>query len=213
MGYNKNNITTLLNEKATGANIILSLTSLLANANSGDLLFFQFSGHGSYELDKNGDETDTNSDQDIVGADLNFVSDDTLKSIINANLKPGVTLFALFDSCFSGSILDLRYKYMDSMMGNNIYSENLNESETAGNVIMISGCDDMQTSTDAIINKKYEGAMTWAFLKTLNDASNKITWRQLILNMRNTLTDNRFLIQTPQISSGNIMEIDTQVFI
>ena len=211
MGYNEKNIKTILDESASAKNILDSLTNLLTSSVSGDLLIFQYSGHGSYEIDKNVDEFNTNCDQDIVGADLTTISDDILKSTIVKNLKPNVTLIALFDSCYSGSVLDLRYQYMDSL-NNDKYIENMNELETSGNVIMISGCTDMQTSSDAYINNIDQGAMTWSFLKSLNDAANNITWRQLIVNMRKNLKDKNFS-QIPQISSGNIMELDSKVFI
>jgi hypothetical protein len=210
LGYKSNNIKMVLDEHATAKNILDSLTQLLTNSVTGDLLIFQYSGHGSYELDKNLDECTTNCDQDIVGVDLKLISDDILKSTIVKYLKPNVTMIALFDSCFSGSVLDLRYHYMDTL-NNDSYIENMNEAETAGNIIMISGCTDMQTSEDAVINKLDQGAMTWSFLKALNDASNKITWRQMIINMRTLLKTSGFT-QTPQISSGRIMELDTQVF-
>jgi hypothetical protein len=58
----------------------------------------------------------------------------------------------------------------------------------------------------------FQGAMTWAFLKSLNDASNKITWRQLIINMRNNLKEKGYS-QIPQISSGSIIELDSPVVI
>jgi hypothetical protein len=211
LGYNNNNIKTVLDEEATAKNILDSLTNLLTNSASGDLLLFQYSGHGSYERDNNSDELNTNSDQDIVGVDLKFISDDILKNTIINNLKPNVTLFAMFDSCYSGSVLDLRYQYMDTL-NNGSYVENMKELETRGNVVMISGCTDTQTSADAIINNIDQGAMTWSFLKSLNDASNNITWRQLITNMRNNLKTAKFN-QLPQISSGNIMELDAKIFI
>jgi hypothetical protein len=49
--------------------------------------------------DENGDEF-TGTDQCIVPIDLNIIVDDEIKSIIQDNLKEGVTLFALFDSCY-----------------------------------------------------------------------------------------------------------------
>jgi hypothetical protein len=211
LGYNDNNIKTILDASANANNILDSLTNLLTTSVSGDLLIFHYSGHGSYEIDKNLDEFNTNCDQDIVGVDLKKISDDILKSTIVKNLKPNVTLIALFDCCYSGSVLDLRYQYMDTLNNNN-YVENMNELETSGSVIMISGCTDTQTSADAMINDMRQGAMTWSFLKSLNDASNNITWRQLIVNMRNSLKSKKFS-QIPQISSGNIMELDSKVFI
>jgi hypothetical protein len=211
LGYKSNNINTILDENATGKNILEALTKILTESTAGDLLFFQYSGHGSYELDNNTDEFNTNCDQDIVSCDLQFISDDTLKNVIKKYLKQGVTLIAIFDSCFSGSVLDLRYQYIDSL-NKNAYIENINESETNGNVIMISGCNDMQKSEDAFINNLNQGAMTWAFLKELDESCNKITWRKLVTNMRETLKKNGFS-QTPQISSGNIMELDSQILI
>jgi hypothetical protein len=212
LGYIDNNIKTILDKDATSINILDSLTNLLTNSVSGDLLFFQYSGHGSYYVDNNSDEYNTNCDQEIVGTDLKFISDDVLKNIIVKNLKPNVTLFAIFDSCYSGSALDLRYQYMDTL-NNNSYIENMNELETSGNVIMISGCTDMQTSEEYKINNVIQGAMTWSFLKSLSDAVlNNVTWRKLIVNMRNNLKKIK-MSQIPQISSGNIMELDNKIFI
>lgn len=82
-----------------------------------------YSGHGSYILDKNNDEN-TPYDQLIVSCDFNVILDDELKSIIQSNLKNDVTLFCMFDSCFSGSVLDLRYQYMDSLNYDN-FTENV----------------------------------------------------------------------------------------
>jgi hypothetical protein len=205
------NIKTLLDENATYEKILDSLTTMLTDSISSDLIFFHYSGHGGYEIDNSLDEKNTNCDQNIVDVDLKPISDDVLKSIIAKHLKPNVTLVVLVDSCFSGSVLDLRYQYMDTLNNDN-YVENMNHSETRGNVIMISGCTDMQKSEDVMINNMFQGAMTWAFLKVLNNSSNKITWRQLIINMRNNLKEKGYS-QIPQISSGSIMELDSPFFI
>jgi hypothetical protein len=190
-------------------NILNSFRNLLDNSQPGDLLFLSYSGHGSYDKDKNGDET-TGFDQLIVPLDLNLIYDDELKSIIQSKLKPNVTLFAMFDSCFSGSVLDLRYQYMDSLNYDN-FSENSKQLETKGDVFMISGCTDYQTSTDAFINNKANGAMTWSLLESLKQKPN-CSWRELIKNMRDLLKTSEFE-QIPQFSSGTFENIDTQVFI
>jgi Caspase domain len=212
LGYKDDNIKTILDQSATAKNILDSLTYLLTSSVSGDLLIFQYSGHGdNYAIDKNGDELNTTRDEEIFCADGLSILDDTLKDIIMKNLKPDVTLFALFDCCFSGSVLDLRYQYMDTLH-NDKYIENMNTSETPGNVIMISCCTDMQESGEVDQNDTNQGAMTWSFLESLNDAENNITWRQLIVNMRKKLMEIEEE-QKPQISSGKIMELDAKVFI
>ena len=190
-------------------NILYEFKNLLSNSQAGDVLLFFYSGHGSYILDKNNNEK-TGNDQVIVPCDLNEILDDELKNIIQTNLKKDVTLIALFDCCYSGSILDLKYQYMDSLDKNN-FTENINESETIGNVIMISGCSDVETSNDANINNTNQGAMTWAFLQAFKSQKN-ITWRQLLISMRDLLKKSNFR-QTPQLTSGTFFNIDTPVFI
>ncbi len=143
-----------------------------------------------------------------------MITDDELKNIINLNLKNGVTLIALFDSCFSGSILDLKYQYLNSLNGNN-FTINDKVNATNGNVILISGCNDKQTSADAYIgNNKYNGALTYCFysiLKQYSDQNKQLTWRNLILEMRLMLSTNGF-DQIPEISSGQIINLDVNIF-
>jgi len=196
-------------KKPTRNNILSEFKNLLSNSQSGDVLLLFYSGHGSYILDKNNNEA-TGKDQLIVPCDLNGILDDELKSIIQTNLKKDVTLIALFDCCHSGSILDLKYQYMDSLEKNTL-TENVDESETVGNVIMISGCSDVQTSSDAKINNKNQGAMTWAFLEAFKSEKN-ITWRNLLIKMRNLLKQSNFS-QLPQLTSGLFFDIDSPVFI
>ena len=202
-------ITDLTTKKATKANILEGFKNLLMNCQAGDLLFFLYSGHGSYAIDRNGDEK-TGYDQLIVPCDFNMILDDELKTIIQQNLKPNVTLFGMFDSCFSGSVLDLRYQYMDSLNYDK-FTENIKQLETNGDVFMISGCSDYQTSADAFINNKASGAMTWSLLEALKEKPN-CNWRELVKSMRDLLKKSQYE-QIPQFSSGTFENIDASVFI
>ena len=204
-----NTITDLTTKKPTRDNILSEFRNLLINSQAGDLLFFLYSGHGSYALDRNGDESD-GYDELIVTSDLKGITDDELKTIIQQNLKQDVTLFAMFDSCFSGTMLDLRYQYMDSLNYDK-YTENDKQAVTVGNVFMISGCTDEQTSADAVFNNKANGAMTWSLLESLKQKPND-SWRELVKNMRDILKTSEF-DQIPQFSSGSFVNIDTPVFI
>jgi hypothetical protein len=209
-GFNNITVMTdLTSKKATRDNILNEFKNLLVNSQEGDLLFLLYSGHGSYDIDRNGDEN-TGYDQLIVPCDFNTILDDELKSIIQKNLKPNVTLFAMFDSCFSGSVLDLRYQYMDSLNYDK-FTENVKELETKGDVFMISGCNDYQTSADAFINNKANGAMTWSLLEALKEKPN-CNWRELVKSMRDLLKKSQY-DQIPQFSSGTFENIDASVFI
>lgn len=194
-------------KKPTKYNILSEFENMLINSNSGDILFLFYSGHGSYAIDIDSNEK-TGYDQMIVPIDLKPIVDDELKNIINKYLKKDVLLIALFDSCFSGSVLDLQYEWMDSL-DSNVLTENIKENETNGNVIMISGCSDIQTSADAIINNLNQGAMTWSFLQSFKE---NITWRQLLINMRELLKNSGYS-QIPQLASGSFFDIDSKVFI
>ena len=209
-GFNNINvITDLTTKKATRINILEGFKNLLMNCQAGDLLFFVYSGHGSYAIDRNGDEKD-GRDELIVSCDLQGVLDDELKTLIQTYLKADVTLFALFDSCFSGSVLDLKYQFMDSLNYEN-FTENSKQLETLGNVFMISGCTDNQTSADAVFEGKANGAMTWSLLESLKQKPN-VNWRELVVNMRDLLKTSEFT-QIPQFSCGTFENIDATVFI
>ena len=209
-GFNNVDVMTDITDiKPTKTNILSALNNLLINSQEGDLLFLLYSGHGNYTLDINKDEL-TGYDQMIVPSDLNVILDDELKKILQTNLKKNVTLFAMFDSCFSGSVLDLKYQYLDSLNYDN-YTENNKQLETLGNVFMISGSSDYQTSTDSVFNNKPNGAMTWSLLECLKQNPN-FTWRELVKNMRQTLISSGYS-QTPQFSTGKFENIDSKVFI
>jgi hypothetical protein len=200
-------ITDDTNIKPTASNIYNQIKQLLQNSVSGDLLFISYSGHGSYIMDTNGDEKD-GRDETLVGLDLIGVKDDSLKSLIDTHLKSGVTLIMLFDSCFSGTILDLKYQYRDTLNNSNLTINN-KSSETAGNIIVISSSQDNQTSVDAYINNKSQGAATWGFLKALNDDL-KPTWENLIHNMRTVINGGGYS-QVTQLSSGRAIDIKTPI--
>jgi hypothetical protein len=182
-------ITDLTDVKPTKANILAELKSLVVNSKAGDMLVFYFSGHGSYTYDRNNDEVD-GKDEMIISSDLQGVLDDELKSILQNNLPREVTIFGLFDSCHSGSMFDLKFNYLDSM---------------------ISGCMDAQTSSEAEIDSKPQGALTWSFIDCINKTPN-CSWRELLKSMRDLLKTNNFS-QIPQLSTDSIYDIDSKLFI
>lgn len=209
-GFNDFNILNdLTSVKPTKSNILNELKNLIINAKSGDVLFFYYSGHGSYTYDRNNDETD-GRDEMLVSSDFQAVLDDELKAIIQTNLSSEITIIGLFDSCHSGTILDLKYNYLDS---NNYdkYTENKQVSECQGNVIMISGCMDSQTSAEALIENKSQGALTWSFIDCINKTPN-CSWRELLKSMRNLLKTSGFE-QIPQLSTDSFYDVDSKLFI
>lgn len=186
--------------KPTALNIMNQLGSLIIKAyhKKAKEIWVHYSGHGTYRIDKSGDESD-GKDEVIVPIDYDksgLISDDLLHNYLEY-LPEETNVFCLFDCCHSGSILDLKHIYL----GNDQYhSENPN-SKIKGNIIMISGCKDDQTSADALIKSNWSGAMTSAFLESLKNTNYQITYYYLLESMRKYLISNKYL-QIPQLSSS-----------
>ena len=205
------NILTLTDDtllKPTRNNILEKYKELLINSEKGDILYFTYSGHGSYTFDRNGDELDS-KDELLVSIDNRGITDDELKEIAEQYLKEEVTLFVLFDCCHSGTLLDLKYRYLTTGDYNEVIINDKN-SETKGNIFFISGSSDSQTSADAYINKKFQGAMTWSFLNSVNSKSD-LTWKELLLKMRELLKNN--YTQVPQFSTNKSIDINSKIIV
>jgi hypothetical protein len=193
----------------TKINILTQLALLLSSAKLGDVLFFHYSGHGAQIKDVNGDEVDL-KDEVIIPSDYfttkNVIVDDEIKDVIQKNLKSGVKLFILMDCCHSGTIFDLKYNFNDD------WSSNVNSSstDTMGEVILISGCKDPESTYDTRITPDYQGSTTYAFLECLKPT---ITWKQLITDMRQKLIGIGLSIQVPQISTGRTFDVNSKLII
>lgn len=97
----------------TRANIIDAMHWLVSNAQPNDSLIFHYSGHGSTVKDQDGDE-ESGFDETICPVDFEsagMIVDDEMNQILVQSLPPGCRLTAFFDSCHSGSALDLPYVY------------------------------------------------------------------------------------------------------
>ena len=109
-------IAMLSNKRATKRAILDGLKGLIAKSGAGDTLVFHYSGHGSQVRDTEGDELADGLDEIICPWDFDwdgtFIKDDDFAAIF-ADLKKGVALEVILDSCHSGTgtremILDRR---------------------------------------------------------------------------------------------------------
>ncbi len=96
----------VVNERATKANIMHRLRTLIDQSEAGDGLVFFFSGHGSQIRDRNGDELTDSLDEIICPYDMDwdrgtYILDDDLDALFD-RLREDVLLEAFFDCCFWG---------------------------------------------------------------------------------------------------------------
>lgn len=194
-GYQENNIELLTDNtaiKPTRQNIINAIQTLVAKVKETNAkeVWFSYSGHGSYIYSRFSEEETDSQDEALVPLDYathGLIRDDTLYDILVKKLPVDCHLFCIIDACHSGTALDLPYIYRtDTGVKQQRDVENL------ANIIKLSGCRDIQTSMDAFINGKYQGALTFAFLKCMDDLDYNFTPKHLVQRCKHYLITNNY---------------------
>jgi hypothetical protein len=182
--YEEENIVVLSEEKTeedtdesmamklpTAANIVTGIHWLVQDAEPDDSLFFHYSGHGGSLEDKDGDEAD-GMDECICPldyTDAGVILDDQLHAYMVKSLPAGCRLTAIFDSCHSGSVLDLPYMYSSEGKIKDPHNE-----VDANKHLMESGFAYMNGDQEAAMRAMIEGfkkAMTMKLANELTKAT------------------------------------------
>lgn len=177
-------------------------------------IFFHYSGHGSWIVDTNGDEKDRR-DETLCPIDFEqngMITDDEIRTLLVSRVKSTTRLVAIIDACHSETSFDLRYVYKleTSLFGKIKYVLHTNSyKETTGNVVIISGCKDTQTSADAYIIDRYQGVLTHSFL-TLIDQSK--TFKTMIKDLNKYIKEKNLSTQIPCLSFGISSSLDGIIF-
>ncbi|KAF6757227.1 caspase domain-containing protein [Ephemerocybe angulata] len=162
--------------RPTSANIIAAMQWLVRDARPNDALFFHYSGH---------DEGD-GYDETIYPVDFEqngHIVDDTMHDIMVKPLPEGCRLTAIFDSCHSGSALDLPYIYstegkikepnLAAEAGQGLLSavylaaggqkkaDKISKATRTSPADVVLGCKDSQTSADTQEAGQATGAMSF----------------------------------------------------
>ncbi|HEY0173159.1 MAG TPA: caspase family protein [Pyrinomonadaceae bacterium] len=101
-------VSLMLNEQATRGRLLGALEELVKSSAAGDVIVFQYAGHGTTVRDVSGDEVVGNNREDEALCPHDFdegallVDDDVAE--VFAGLPDGVNLTCFFDCCHSGSI-------------------------------------------------------------------------------------------------------------
>ncbi|KAI5997826.1 caspase domain-containing protein [Pisolithus orientalis] len=191
-GYRDGDIVMLMDETTnprqmpTRRNIIDAMRWLVKDAKPHDSLFFHYSGHGGQIPDHNGSETD-GYDEVIYPVDYKtagVIVDDEMNRIMVQSLPTGCRLTAIFDSCHSGTALDLPYIYHADgrLRGIQMSDRARAQKATSADAISFSACRDDQTSADTVQRGVAVGAMSYAFVTSLCE------WQGLIRNQPGVLT-------------------------
>ncbi len=200
----------------TKQNIINQIKAAIADVNAAikknpnSILYVHDSGHGTRTPEKKKGSEKDGLDDDMVAADFEFIADDELNDLIKTLDKDAAAVFTL-DCCHSGSMLDLPHNYYFEIASGKetIKAEETTDDLSFGSVIMISGCEDKETSADGgTVHGEGSGAMTAAYYSTLEEHGYHLTVRQLLIGMNEKIQKSG-LKQHPQISSSRKLDLDS----
>ena len=199
-----------LSKKPTRKNILEGIQWLTTGLQKGESVFFHYSGHGGLTVDRSGDET-SGYDSCIYPINkktIEVITDDELREILVNKIPADSKCFAVLDCCHSGSALDLRYVYNAPAYGRLTVSQNDKYPKTNGSVVMLSGCNDTQTSADTVDAKNVpSGALTNALLNVWSTYGMEIKFKYMLWDIRRVLQSGGY-DQIPQLSCSSNININ-----
>jgi hypothetical protein len=239
-GFSKKNVSVLTDGAATKKAMEAGIKALVRDSKKGDVAVLHYSGHGSNVPDDNDDEADGRDEilcpTDLDWKDP--LRDDWLRSTFDG-LRDGVSFTAIMDCCHSGTNTreflppdaPVKQRYLPSPWGlvaaesgrslpRKVLSE-LRKSPPAARKardivnadlpeLLITGCRDTQTSADAFINGRYNGALTYGLVTAIRKAKGKLTYQDLHDRVSAVLKQKKF-DQVPQLE-GQKARFGQQLF-
>lgn len=200
--------------EATLGQAVGALREGVARTGFGDRLVFQYSGHGSWLPDQDGDEADRR-DECLVMADYTqggLLLDDDLYAIFSV-LPPGSGCLVLSDSCHSGTVNRAvalnggKGRFLSPAHFTDLTQDQARLMEQTVSVkssrpatSLVSGCADLELSYDAWFGNRANGAFSRAALDTYTAGTSLVSWFNRI---RQFLPSDHYP-QSPQLTAANL---------
>lgn len=197
--------TMLLEREATKDKILGAFSNLMDGVKWGDRRLATVSSHGTNIRDTGGDEAD-GRDEALVAYGMTTITDDDLHAVIGT-IPRGVRLTIIPDSCYSGTMARFarviarpdtsnQVRYLDPSFVTVEPSLVPRRSRVLlpAKSMWLTGCSDDEVAYDALIEGRFQGAMTAAAIRTLPVATSMSDWR------KRTVADIRYP-QTPQLTA------------
>jgi len=179
-------------------------------------LYFHYSGHGCQVEDRGartreerkvGITKDEGDGWDEALCPLDYetaglIVDDIIRSQLAAKVPSGCVLNGVVDACHSGSAFDLLWNCVPRGKGNWSLSKAGKYPATMGEVTLLSGCRDDQTSADIRVQGKGQGALSYALFSVLRRNKYLLECDQMLEEVRNFIREQDLSDQVPCLSFG-----------
>jgi hypothetical protein len=225
-GFDENDIRLLTDSRATTEAITAHLTWLIGEVQAGDRLVFHYSGHGAQFPVRDDSGKVVRVDECICPVDFDWTEPHAIRdkefNDLFAKVPQGVDFTWISDSCFSGDLareFSLPKRKIKSMPMPADIAWRMRTAETITakrtsfehvlknfNAVLVSGCAKRETSADAEINGRFNGALTYYFLQTLS-APNGLTQplEQAVARTRAALQQNGYSQHPDLEGSADLM--------
>ena len=239
-GFRKSDISVVTDLAATKKAMETGIKALVRASKKGDVAVLHYSGHGSHVPDDNRDESDGRDETLCpadLDWDEPF-RDDWLRKTLDG-MNDGVRLTVIMDCCHSGTNTraivppdaPVKERYLPSPFTlkavesgrsapKKVSSELRASSRAARKArdivtadipeLLVTGCRDTQTSADAYINGRFNGALTFSLVQAIRKARGKLTYREWHDRAAAELKRRRFE-QVPQLE-GMAKRFDEALF-
>lgn len=225
-------VKTMFDKQATGSAMRRAIRAIVSKAKPGDTVVIQYSGHGSYVPDQDGDEPD-GTDECLCPYDIMTkgpLVDDELFEIYS-DRKPRVRLVVLSDSCHSGSVAKFApIRTPASATGKNppqrkvrflppatfLPARKLTQlgiararrsSSPPGRyaALLMSGCQDTEYSYDAYFQGRPNGAFSFVALQALGKLPKSASYSAWFKAVRKLLPSQQYP-QSPNLFGAGSMK-------
>jgi metacaspase-1 len=225
-------VQTMFNKKATGKEMRKAIKALVGGAKGQDSIIIQYSGHGSFVPDRDGDEPD-GTDECLCPYDIAAngpITDDEMFELLRPQVAT-VKVVMISDSCHSGTVA--RFAPIvtpPTIIGDNAPQRKvrflppatflakkqvarlgerraMRQSSPPGRYagLLIAGCQDTEYSYDAFFKGRPNGAFSFVALKALAKLPAGATYQDWFKKIR-TMLPSRQYPQTPNLYGSSSMK-------
>jgi metacaspase-1 len=210
-GFAKTDIQLLTDAGATTNAIRNAIESLMQGVAAGDTLLLHYSGHGTLfpVKDAQGNVTAIHGaicPVDFDWSEAHVIFDAELRDLLD-QAPDGLEFIFVSDSCHSGGLTRGRFEprvysppkhvqtAIKKAIQRGIEPQVLTVHDKCG---LISGCTAEQESADAYIDGRYNGALTYYLLQSLNAGEGKASLKSLVTDVCDRLSEDGYA-QQPQL--------------